>query len=591
MWPEPVLLHTIAANRAMLGATGGAGTGALGSEAQPGANDHHPGRDAALVGGAGAAGVGAYEAEKNRRGAGQPPIATTTDTVPRQAGTTDFVREAEPSHHDGRDAALVGGAGAAGIGAGAAGVGAYEAEKSRAGAGQRPIATTTNTVPRQTGTTDVRREAEPSHHDGRDAALVGGAGAAGAGAYEAEKSRRGAGEHPVATTTNTVPQQTTTDTVPRQTGTTDVRREAEPSHRDGRDAALAGGAGAAGLGAYEASKEHSAGASAADPYAHSRGPTAPGKSPFPGPSSSPRSSTQQDVREASQPYHHHGRDAAMTGGAAAAGVAGYEALQDRDQPAKSLDTQSAERRHGPTGDKPTVTTREPVDASGKPVRTTDQPVGPITSALPVAAAADGARRNNRDHPTTGAESVQVAPEAFASPPTARPPETHDFGRDPAAAAAADAGRRHAAPEDGKHHNRLEKSPRQIEKHERDLEKAREKEAAIGGDRGHKDGLLSRIIHPGRRSGENPRANEPSRASEEYSRSGELDRKSGDVSGRFGEVNEPRTGPPMDSGKGDGRGGTDRAPMTSGGVREPLSAATTADRGDSVVNEPHTGLPM
>nr|POE63661.1 hypothetical protein CFP56_04564 [Quercus suber] len=138
-------------------------------------------------------------------------------------------------HHDshaGRDAALSGGAGAYGSGKS----GHHEEKPSMM-----------DKVLHRSGhegtSTGVQRQHD-SHH-GRDAAVAGGVGAAGAGAYESGKS----GHHEE--------KPSMMDKVLHRTGheepSTGTQRQQHDSHY-GRDAAVAGGAGAIGAGAYESGK-------------------------------------------------------------------------------------------------------------------------------------------------------------------------------------------------------------------------------------------------------------------------------------------------------------------------------------------------
>ncbi|KAI9810725.1 MAG: hypothetical protein M1827_006063 [Pycnora praestabilis] len=230
-------------------------------EGTSGRSEHHLGRDAA-VGGAGAAAAGGlYEAEHDRSG----PTSTSrtgptsgasstgysnpysgTDVDPRvesnpRTGTTDI-----SDRHTGRDAGLVGGGTVLGAGA-------YEAEKHHYGsneptqtirgyessgqAGPLGASTDTSSLRRDYYGRDAPAAAAESnrgdHHYGRDAALVGGGGAAaGTGVYEAEK-HHGRTDQPT--------------TGPGSSGYDS--RTAVPRDSSGRDAALAGGAGAIGGGA------------------------------------------------------------------------------------------------------------------------------------------------------------------------------------------------------------------------------------------------------------------------------------------------------------------------------------------------------
>jgi hypothetical protein len=119
---------------------------------------HHYGRDAALVGGAGAAGYGASQVyDKNQ----QDPLRQNQQQVPL---------EQDKQHHYGRDATLVGGTGAAAYGA------SQVYDKNQ----QDPL----RQNPQQPQQVPLEQDKQQQHHYGRDAALVGGAGAAGYGASQ-----------------------------------------------------------------------------------------------------------------------------------------------------------------------------------------------------------------------------------------------------------------------------------------------------------------------------------------------------------------------------------------------------------------------
>ncbi|KAI9849113.1 MAG: hypothetical protein M1837_005343 [Sclerophora amabilis] len=173
--------------------------------------DHHYGRDAAYVGGGTAAGAGAYQATQSR-GTDQPTSTTANtygSTTAAGPHSSNAANKADPrvdsdrsqaarggDHHYGRDAAYVGGGTAAGAGA-------YQATQSRGT--DQPTSTTANTYGSTTTagphSSNAANKADPrvdsdrdnygtragdksqkDHHYGRDAAVVGGTGAAAAGA-------------------------------------------------------------------------------------------------------------------------------------------------------------------------------------------------------------------------------------------------------------------------------------------------------------------------------------------------------------------------------------------------------------------------
>ncbi|KAF2010884.1 hypothetical protein BU24DRAFT_496060 [Aaosphaeria arxii CBS 175.79] len=112
---------------------------------------------------------------------------------------------------------------------------------------------------KQKATEPTAQPATEQHHYGRDAALAGGAGAAGYGAYEAAKSY---GDHRGTQAPAAMNDQRYDPTVPGAHDPTapssynpnDPNQSKE--HHYGRDAAIAGGLGAAGAGAYAATRHH-----------------------------------------------------------------------------------------------------------------------------------------------------------------------------------------------------------------------------------------------------------------------------------------------------------------------------------------------
>ena len=199
--------------------------------------DHHYGRGA---GSAGAGGLAAYEGEKHLGGKREPtqssiaPTSTTSGTpgqVLYDSGsgpTTSSRDQAVPgtAHHHGRDAGVAGVGGAA----------AYEADKHL---GRKEPSSDTYGSEHRGAFEPTKASGEPTgHHYGRDAALGAGGVGTGAAAYEAGKSRDV--EPPTGTTT----------------GYNDQAAAPKQSHT-GRDAALAGGAGAGAgaLAGHELSKK------------------------------------------------------------------------------------------------------------------------------------------------------------------------------------------------------------------------------------------------------------------------------------------------------------------------------------------------
>jgi len=293
-------------------------------------NTGHLGRDAAI--GAGAAGVAGYGAESWKHDHGKhghnyegdpcgpeeavggaphftsgPHATDTANRLDRHVGSgigapgSTTASSIGTGHHHGTRDAALAG------GAGAVGVGAYEEGRHH----------------------DKRHGQHGEHHTGRDAALAGAAGAAGDGAYEEGRHHnKHHGQH--------------------------------GDHHTGRDAALAGGAGAAGVGAYESSRDHPGSSSTTNPGSSTTGPAPTTAGPHKSdmlnkldPRVDSDLSKQQGTTgnatgsgmggsttgTSSDPYsssntgreHHLGRDAGpATGGAGLGGAAAYEGAKHHD---------------------------------------------------------------------------------------------------------------------------------------------------------------------------------------------------------------------------------------------------------------------
>ncbi|EMD00117.1 hypothetical protein BAUCODRAFT_30578 [Baudoinia panamericana UAMH 10762] len=261
----------------------------------PGYNDqHHHGRDAAM--GAGAAGVGAHEMNKHHGHHSGHDTGRSSHEANRHHN----------GRHEGRDAALAGGAGAAGIGA-------YESGKHHNTHHPGREAARHHNEPhmgRDAALAGGAYETDNHHHNhhhgrdtafdghdndrhhngqhiGRDAVTAGGLGAAGVGAYEANKHHRdhrgdtGPASNTIGPHSNNManvvdprvkpqPDQMKDRTTagPHKSdmlNKLDPRVESNPAkaheqgqhdHHYGRDAAVAGGLGSAGAGAYEHEKHH-----------------------------------------------------------------------------------------------------------------------------------------------------------------------------------------------------------------------------------------------------------------------------------------------------------------------------------------------
>ncbi|KAI9705656.1 MAG: hypothetical protein M1820_005066 [Bogoriella megaspora] len=307
-------------------------------------DQHHYGRDAAVAGGAGAAGAGAYgayEASKPKDG----PISSSqpsTTGYGSQPGTT--AQTTQSNLHEDSSQPITTTETAQHI------PGGYPTEPSTV---TQPSSTN---QPSQPISSTQPGQDQDKHHYGRDAALAGGVGAVGGGAYEASKDRN----EPVSSSQPSFtghglqssgiaqPGSATHDS-----GRTDLSHGAvtegparvteqpssaydgphEQQHHHGRDAALAGGAGAAGLGTYEAPKnldDSSRNVPGTTPGYNDQRAVAPG------------TATAGQAKEEQPDEHHYGRDAAIAGGTGAIGAgAAYEYQQhEAEKEAKEAQNQA-----------------------------------------------------------------------------------------------------------------------------------------------------------------------------------------------------------------------------------------------------------
>lgn len=349
-----------------------------------GQSSHHLGRDAAL--GTAAAGT-AYEGDRLHREHQQ-----TQPTQSTQQPTT------QSSHHLGRDAAL--GTAAAGTAhegdrlhrehqqtqqtasqSGRVGAAAHAAHANKANPNEHtqapPGAMDAGDSegvhidrwvgPEPQGTTGSSNDPSTGHHHGRDAALGAGAGAVGIGGYEAAKHHDGAAQPQ---TSNTQGLSASTVIEPRSTAPANRNTQQQPTigggyytqpqetavgsqqpggHHYGRDAALGAGAGAVGLGGYEAAKHHEA---SAHPQA---GTMASQAQPPSAQTSAPGQTTSTDTRHPTQTMqerhpeqYHYGRDAALGASAVGVGGAAYEAQKHEDKNRAQEQQRQAEKEHDKT---------------------------------------------------------------------------------------------------------------------------------------------------------------------------------------------------------------------------------------------------
>ncbi|KAK5128855.1 hypothetical protein LTR85_000188 [Meristemomyces frigidus] len=471
----------------------------------------------------------------------------------------------------GRDAAI----GGAGLGAAGLGAAGYEASKSRGETGSSTLPSTSSATTREELPTE-----QPQHHYGRDAALGGGAGAAGLGAYELSKDHGDKLPTTVLDPSTTSSAATSGQGYPSQTTSSTARDELsseQPKHHYGRDAALGGGAGAAGVGAYELSKNHG------DNLPSTNIADDPSSSQYTGGHHYPNQKAREELGVPPEPpQHHYGRDAAVGGGAGAAGVGAYEATKGR----------------GDTG--PASKTVGPHDSNVANI--VDPRVQPEPSKM---------KDPNPSGPYSSNIANKTDPRVPSEPATSAEKE-HHYGRDTAVvggAGAAGAGAYEATQGHGlihqdqenaipapqwqaaayrqehRHeHNKLHKKndPRGQEyaqytddKHEKDLQKAREEEAAKGGDHGEKkEGFLHKLLHHGDKDKHAKEATAGGAVASGAAPENERGRHMGtdDTSGLGSTGNtsderviEPHTGLPMNVGKYGtyGGGGTDGAQQIEG----------------------------
>ncbi|KAK0857781.1 hypothetical protein LTS02_010101 [Friedmanniomyces endolithicus] len=373
---------------------------------------------------------------------------------------------------------------------------------------------------------------------GRDAAIGGaGIGAAGLGAagYEASQPRNepyagsaSGSEYPIPTTTNMRSQE--------MAGQSEL--PSEPEHHYGRDAAVTGGVGAAGLAGYEALKdrdtapmagttgqsglasapEHPSGDGAILRGGHEDSHVTPAAyyEALKHENTGHMTDTTGQSGSVSQPEHHYGRDAAVAGGAGAAGVGGYEALKHHDNTAPA--TTGPHETHIANVTDPRVQ-YQPENAMGS------------SSAIPLM----------RDEPHYGRDAAIVGGTGVVGAGAYEATRPSEEVR-PTRSELVQAIKSH----EGDGH--LHKTPHQQEKHESELERAREQEAAHGGDHGQKkEGFLSRMLHGHKHENQPPQQV-----------------GAGGSQANDGIETHPITGLPMNTGKyGDGHGGTDAAPQIPG----------------------------
>lgn len=193
-----------------------------------------------------------------------------------------------------------------------------------------PIQTTTNSVPHAAAETQQAEpeKAEDETHYGRDAAILGGTAAAGAGAYELTKDDKSTDDKATddKATDDAAEKKSRMDRIKDMFSSKSSKseeskpeakeeRQAEPStaakeddHGYGRDAAIAGGVGAAGAGSY-AAYEATKGDEPSTSEPATSAPDAPEKTVEPAELDKALTAQTEDKSEPS-----YGRDAAIVGG-------------------------------------------------------------------------------------------------------------------------------------------------------------------------------------------------------------------------------------------------------------------------------------
>ena len=411
-----------------IGSTTGTDVGSTGT------GSHHLGRDAAVAGGIGAAGIGAYEAGRGP----SDPTSSSTGPAPNTAGPhkSDMLNKLDPRVDS-------------------------DVSKQQSGTGTTG---TSGGGSSTTGSSTTGRD----HHLGRDAGLVGAGGAA---AYEADKHHHNKDSGLTGTTGTgrsgiggTGPDYST-DSAMRGTGTTGSTGH----HHLGRDAGLAGAGGAA---AYEAEKHHG--------HHHPPGTTASGyENPYSASSVDPRvdSTSRTGTTGATGTTgtgHHYGRDAGLAG---AGGVAAYEAEkhhQNKHDPTTTTGT-SSDRIGGISSQR-----NEPTSTTGHHYGR-DAGLAGAGGAAAYEAEKHHDKHHNKNEPTTTTGSSTHG--------------DHHHGRDAAvagsvgAAGGAEFSKKEAEKEAHRLQKEQEKEHKQHVKEEQKLQKEHDKH-----EKHHGGGLLGKIFH-------------------------------------------------------------------------------------------------
>jgi len=227
------------------------------------------------------------------------------------------------------------------------------------------------------GSSGSHGNASKDHNYGRDAALAGGAAGIGAGAYGA-----GRNDHTSSTTTPHDSNLANRADPRVDTSRSNVTGGEGQTQHHGRDAALAGGAAGIGAGAYGASRnDHTSstttphdsnlanradprvdtsrsnvtgGVGQTQPHGVSTSTTTHTSTTTSGPHSSNLANKADPTVDSDNSKSHHGRDAALVGGAGAAGAGAYGAHKHNEHDEKDLkkaekeadkDRKHAEKEH------------------------------------------------------------------------------------------------------------------------------------------------------------------------------------------------------------------------------------------------------
>ena len=215
-------------------------------------NQHHYGRDAALVGAGAATTAGLYASQRQNEPDSGPASSTVGPHKSNVANVLDPRVQPNPDLQKHHYAAPT----------------VEDPAPSTVGPHKSDVANVLDprvlpdpqkqkSAPKELKESNIAEKDPGEHHYGRDAAIVGGAGAAGYGAYEAAQAY---GNHPSTQPAASMNEQRYDPSVsgahdPRVAGAQQSNTAPQDQqHHYGRDAALVGGAGALGAGAYAATR-------------------------------------------------------------------------------------------------------------------------------------------------------------------------------------------------------------------------------------------------------------------------------------------------------------------------------------------------